>query len=98
MSRSYKKHPYCTDGSPKTTKERKQLANKRVRRCKKDMDKKGKKYKQLYESYDIHDYINRWTWEKAKEEYENDIYSYWKERYPTLKEFYRFWSKYYKRK
>lgn len=101
MSRSYKKYPYYTDGSPGTTKEMKRFANKKVRQYKKDINKKGNSYKKIFETYDIHDWISRWSWEEAKAEYENNDgigrYS-WKDDYLTLKDFRNFWSKYYKRK
>jgi len=97
MSRSYKKHPYYTDGKEGSTTITKRFANKTVRKYKHKLAK-GKAYKRLFCSYDIHDYISRWSWEEAKKEYESDPYKYLKEEYPSLREFYKFWSKYYKRK
>ena len=56
MSRSYKKHPVWTDGSPHTTKEMKRFANKAVRHAGFDeIPLKGKGYKKKFESWDIHD-------------------------------------------
>lgn len=98
MSRSYKKTPYITDGVAKHTSQRKKLANKKVRRNIKKLFKKGKNYKKIYDSYDIHDWISRWTWEEAKKEYETNPWPRWKEKYPTLKDFYNYWKKYYYRK
>lgn len=98
MSRSFKHNPICSDGTRKTTKAMKRYANKVVRHCKEEIPSKGKKYKQLFCSYNIHDYVSRWSWPDAKALYEEDRYGLWHERYPTLKEFYRHWLRYYKRK
>ncbi len=95
MSRSYKKHPWYTDGRNGQVKS-KRLANKTIRNYKNKIIK-GNFYKRLFCSWNIHDYISRWSWEEAKEEYENDP-STWMEKYPTLTDFYKYWSKYYKRK
>lgn len=100
MSRSYKKHPYCTDGSTPGTKNSKRIANKKVRRCKNKIAN-GKSYKKLFCSYEIHDWISRWTWEEAKADYYNlDLTSpwNWQDDYPTIKDFYKHWMKNYKRK
>ena len=91
MSRSYKKHPYSTDGSAGTTKKSKRRANKKVRSTQNIPD--GGTYKKVYCSWNIHDYVNRWTWAEAKAAYEAEENSYLIRRYPTLKEFYRFWLK-----
>ncbi len=96
MSRSYKRCPVYTDGNPGTTKESKKFANKKVRNTE-DMPNGGA-YKKVYESYDIHDYIVRWTWDEAKAEWERGDNEYLRKRYPTLKEFYRYWLKCCKRK
>lgn len=97
MSRSFKKHPVSTDGRngqiiPK------RFANKTVRRNKNKIPSKGKYYKKIYCSYNIHDWISRWSWEEAKKEYENNPWPHWKIQYPILKDFYNHWAKYYKRK
>ena len=94
MSRSYKKHPFYTDGSPRTTKEMKKVANSKVRHTE-DVPN-GKKYKKIFCSYDIHDWITRWSWKEAKKEYETN--EFYQKKYPTLKDFYKYWSKIYKRK
>lgn len=91
MSRSYKKHPIYTDGKRKTTKESKRMANSKVRQNVDSLPIKGCSYKKIYDSYDIHDYVNRWTWEDAKREYENEENEYLKRHYPTLKDYYRYW-------
>lgn len=96
MSRSYKKNPYCTDGSPKTTQESKKFANKKVRNTK-DLPNGGA-YKKVFESYDIHDFIDRWTWEEAKALWERGDNQYLRNLYPTLKDFYRHWLKCYRSK
>ena len=95
MSRSYKKHPCCTDYTDGRTIP-KRRANKVIRRYKNKIAN-GNAYKHLYCSWNIHDYISRWSWKQAKEEYNNPIYT-WKNEYHTLEEFYKFWTKYYKRK
>lgn len=96
MSRSYKKHPFSTDGHAHSTKESKRCANSKVRNIKGIY--KGKSYKKLFCSYDIHDWILRWTWDEAKKDWENDKYCFLKIEFPTLKEFYKYWCKCCKRK
>lgn len=96
MSRSYKKHPWCTDGRDGRVIP-KRFANKAVRRYKHKLAN-GKAYKKLFCSWEIHDYISRWPWQEAKKEYEEDSSDWWKEACPTLKDFYKYWSKWYRRK
>lgn len=95
MSHSYKKNPIYTDGRTPTPKKMKHVANKKVKHNETSL--KGKGYKKIFCSYDIHDYKSRWTWEEAKFSYfhqdPNGIN--WQEDYPTLKSFYRYWRKYY---
>ena len=91
MSRSYKKHPWYTDGRNGQVKS-KRFANKKVRKYKNKISN-GNFYKRLFCSYEIHDYKSRWSWQEAKKDYENDIY---KER--TLEEFYKMWIKLYRSK
>lgn len=95
MSRSYKKNPIYTDGRTPTPKKNKRIANKRVRKSLNLPN--GNAYKKVFETYDIHDYISRWTWENAKFEYSHpDRHGFaWQEKYSTLKDFYRYWQKYY---
>lgn len=107
MSRSYKRSSVSTDGSPHTTKEMKRIANSKVRNSKGTYN--GSSYKKLFCSYDIHDYISRWSKEDAIQKWfeeEADIlngiisfkYSY-HNKYKTLKNFLnRRWAKWYKRK
>lgn len=93
MSRSFKKHPCATDGRA-GRKIQKRWANRTVRG--KEEIPNGGAYKKVFCSWNIHDYTLRWTWKEAKEEYEHGLNNtYLQERYPTLKEFYRFWRKYY---
>lgn len=98
MSRSYKKHPFYTDGKTPGPKISKRYANKKVRNYKNKIAK-GKSYKKLFCSYEIHDFIARWTWEDAKAAYliedSPGKYSY-KDSFPTLKDFYRYWLKHHK--
>lgn len=56
MSRSYKKHPVAPD---KVGYNSKRLANRKVRRSVNRGEEllKGKSYRKLYDSWDIHDYI-----------------------------------------
>ena len=97
MSRSFKKHPYCTDGRA-GRKPWKRRANKIVRNYKNNLAD-GKNYKKLYNSWNIHDYISRWSWPEVKKEWENGLRNtYLREHYPTLKELYKFWKKYYHNK
>ncbi len=91
MSRSYKKNPYVTDGSPGVTKERKKFANKKVRNTQELPNNSA--YKKVAESYDIHDWVHRWTWEEAKREWERNNFGWIQKRYPTLKDYYRYWLK-----
>lgn len=95
MSRSYKHNPVATDGSPGTTKESKRFANKSVRNT--DFDElpiKGKSYKKTFESYNIHDYVTRYTKEEWANNYE---ISHFKNKY-TFEQYMKLWDKYYKRK
>ena len=88
MSRSYKKHPWITDHHVKTTSERKQFANKKVRNTE-DLPNRGA-FKKVSEAYDICDWSYRWTKEEAIEEYYRS--SLLQERY-TIKEWLKYWEK-----
>ena len=101
MSRSYRKNPIATDNSSPGTKRTKRCANKKVRSYyyKEDyLPKNGKLYKRIYESWDIHDWKIRYTWEDAKYEYNKPDSWIDKEKYPTLKSWYKHWKKIYKSK
>lgn len=95
MSRSYKKNPIYTDRTH-GAKYWKRLANKKVRK-ENDHFLKGKKYKRIYNSYDIHDYISRWTKEEALKDFKRYIYlqKYYKNEYEFLN---KHWKKYQYRK
>lgn len=96
MSRSYKKHPYCTDKQANISKEKKRVANSTVRNKLKDPDFEiqNSDYKKVYPSYDLCDFKYTQTWEE-----------YWKtiwDRYqmhggnePNKKEEYRKWKQLY---
>ena len=101
MSRSYKKNPIYTDGRTPTPKKIKRIANKKVRHTKNLAD--GKAYRKVFESWNIHDYKNRETWEDAKAWYlkksqEKEWSDYIKKYYPTLKMFYKRWIKFHRNK
>ena len=91
MSRSYKKSPVYTDGSPGTTKEKKKVANRKVRHTE-DIPNGGA-YRKVHDSWDIHDYTIRWTWEEAKAFWESGENEYLRKYYPTLKEYCCYWLK-----
>ena len=100
MSRSYKHSPIVTDGHPGTTKEMKRYANKATRNT--DFDElplKGKGYKKVFCSYDIHDQIDRMTREEQAIEYYNTSRQHGApaERY-TFEEWMEEWEKDFKRK
>ena len=98
MSRSVKKHPVCTDGRPGTTKEIKKYANKAVRKA--DFDEiplKGKGYRKKFQTYDIHDWIHRWTKEQAIKDWEeSQNHKWWEKR--SFEEYMNYWEKCCKRK
>jgi len=122
MSRSYKKNPYCTDGHRRTTKETKQIANRCVRRRNKRitlgyltrdfryrdiLTLDGMSYKKFFCSYDIHDYISRWTKAEAIHEWEHPHWQYWAhtdtwwhtwDDYETREDMEQYWAKWYRRK
>ena len=95
MSRSYKKNPIYTD-RPHGAKYWKRLANKKVRR-KNYHFLKGKEYKKLYPSWEIHDYISRWSKEQALKDFRRYIYlqKYYKNENEFLN---KHWKKYQYRK
>ena len=103
MSRSYKKHPICTDRTD-GAKYWKRIANKRVRRYKGLPNYKA--YKKVYCSWDIHDWISRWSKQQAINSYDKDRY-FWLSgyEYDRWEDFIdkedflnNHWAKYYRRK
>ena len=91
MSRSYKKHPVCTDGHRRTTKENKQLANRSVRRRNKQivdgyftedprytemLTLDGKSYTRYWNSWNIHDWISWWSMATAINQFEHPNWLY----------------------
>lgn len=109
MSRSYKKHSFSTDGSPHHTKEMKRYANSKVRNTKGKFN--GGSYKKIFCSYDIHDYIFRFSkkdaikrWFDEENGILNGIYKFhpkysFHAKYKNLENYlYHTWTKWYKRK
>ena len=97
MSRSYRKNPIVKENG-KSKKEMKSLANRKVRRKLNDPDfniADGKAYKKEFESWDIADFISRWTKEDAIKEYESKSkkYRWFKEEWPTLDDYLNYWEK-----
>lgn len=70
MSKSYKKTPIVKDHG--TGNSGKRFANKSVRRYA-DIIPNGKGYKKIFCSYDIHDYVSRYTYEEHKQKFESDL-------------------------
>ena len=97
MSRSRKKNPVFTDR--RSGRVGKKLANRRVRRALVALPRKSKAYKKQFESWDIHDYVIRWTKEEALERYrKSEADSWMRKEYPTEKDFLNYWAKICKRK
>ena len=93
MSRSYRKHPILKDNG-KSAKAMKKCANRKVRRTDfDDLPQKGSKFKRYFPQYDIHDYVCYWSWKEAKRQWETSSISWYKDRFPTLKEFFAYWVK-----
>lgn len=97
MSRSYRKNPIVKDNG-KSKKEMKSLANRKVRRKLNDPDfdiADGKAYRKEFESWDIADFISRWTKEDAVKEYESKSkkYPWFKKEWPTLEDYLNYWEK-----
>lgn len=99
MSRSYKKNAYCTDGKggkhgglPTS----KRFANKAIRNHKEKIANGGS-YKKIFETWEIRDYKFYYPWSQAKQEFLNGQTPP-RKTIKTLKDFYYWWKKYYKRK
>ena len=122
MSRSYKKNPYYTDGRRSTPKDMKRIANRSVRRHDKqitsgyfmrdphfrdELTLDGMTYRRFFNSWEIHDWISRWTmleaileWERPHwiyDRYRDEWYHRWDD-FETRKEMEQHWAKYYRRK
>lgn len=104
MSRSYKKHPWVTDHRCNSTKDSKRIANRTVRRrLKNDEDMPARlKHRKMTQTYNICDYKWRMTYKEAIEWYEHhsqyEASKYFKEHYPTLEDWLKYWKKCYRRK
>lgn len=94
MSRSYKKNAYATDGSPKNVRDHKRLANKKVRNS--DIPLRGKGYRKVYNSWNIHDYVSYYSWKDFKKLLLED--NYFSRNDFNLKDLYRYWLKCYRTK
>lgn len=96
MSRSFKKNPWFSDHKRKTTKENKQIANRKLRRkvIKFDCAPSRAYHKRANESYDICDWKGRWTKEEAKQAYANgSLSNYIYNHYPTMQDWLNYWAK-----
>ena len=96
MSRSYKKVPITKDRG--CGKDMKKFANKKVRRTNELIN--GGTYKKVFDQWEIHDYVSRWTKEEAIEHYnKNKDKAWFSERYSSLDNFLnKVWYRYYRRK
>jgi len=103
MSRSYKKHPYCTETQDGRRYNMKRHMNHVFRRFMKMLDDEGAQPKNLSkritERWDICDYKWRESKEQAAAWWKSQPEgSYWKNKYPTLESYLKEWEKWYKRK
>lgn len=95
MSRSTKKNPIIKDNG-KSNKKDKQIINRALRRKINNPDfelSDGNAYKKVYESWNIADYVCRWTREEAIEYYNDPDNVDIREKYPTLEEWLNQWEK-----
>ncbi|MBO7474230.1 MAG: hypothetical protein J6U00_09575 [Ruminococcus sp.] len=112
MSRSYKKNPIIKDNN-KDSKLAKQHANRLFRRCISERELiagKSGLHRKYTESWDIHDYVSRWTKAEAEADWEHEELliksgkSYdksnilWHRIYRTKERFMNYWAKCAKRK
>ena len=104
MSRSYKKHPFVTDGYGGDKKQSKRIANRKVRRKVKNSEDMPARlqHKKMTESYNICDYKWRMTKEEAITWYlyhaQYKASTYFLKRYPTLDAWLNYWEKCHRRK
>lgn len=106
MSKSYRHTPILKDGG-KSSKNNKRLANRNIRRrLNRDLhdDSSSRIYpKKMYESWNINDYVERYTREQAIQRYNDKLghgyFSYlFYEKYPTLEDWLKDWEKDFVRK
>ena len=94
MSKSYKKVSIIKDNS-KSSKWYKNQANRRIRYSNLDFPKKSNSYKKCYESWDIHDYILRYS--KKEAIYFYTISNFLHEDYTDLDDYLnRYWKIHFK--
>lgn len=99
MSRSYKKHPIVKDNG-KGKKKSKRFANHTVRRDK-DTPLKGGNYKKMSESWEIADFVTRYSIEDAIDDwYDEEMEHYafpfkgWRhKKFKTLEKWIYYWKK-----
>ncbi|MBO7079427.1 MAG: hypothetical protein J6W64_06420 [Bacilli bacterium] len=108
MSRSYRKTPIIKDNG-RSKKSMKRIANSRVRTLVKNGEDigNGGYYKKYFESWEIADFVNRWSKEDAIKHYEEMTrdggkkclwYDDFIKEYPTLESYLNLWEKYMRRK
>lgn len=103
MSRSYKKNPIVTELCD-SRKKLKRLANQKFRRqIAKEEDMPARpQHKKYSESWDIVDYKLRMTKSEAIDWYQyrisHDCSDYFRNRFPTLESWLKYWEKIYRRK
>lgn len=101
MSRSYKKHTWCTDYSRKTTAWQKRQANKATRRYNHELPK-GNHYQKIYNPWFIHDWKSYESENYAKRRWKDmqrkEHLKRWISRYTEQEYIDKVWKKYYKRK
>ena len=103
MGKSYKRTPIIKDNGNSKKSQKRQATHSVRNKLKRGIEiSNGNAYKKHYESYDIADYVCRWTKEEAIKQYEKPCrYSWetnWKEEYPTLEDFLNYWEKCMRRK
>ena len=112
MSRSYKKCPIHTDGRTPGPKISKRYANKKARHTKDLPTRQRNAFKKCFCSYDIHDYVSRWTLQDAIDEWEEEETmilngsakkeswkKHWHDKYENIEAYLQaIWYKYYYRK